>query len=106
MKVFALPAEVPAPQVDYLNFDLNRVTNDERRHRLALQAHLINLGYTGKNTGKTVNFPVADGYAQYMIMEHGKTFALIHLPYGDAYQFQYANRLTKQDVLARAQDII
>ena len=106
MKVFALPAEVPAPTVDYRNFDLNRVTNDERRHRLALQAHLHKLGYTGKNTGKTVGFPVADGYAQYMIAEAGKTFALIHLPYGDAYQFQYANRLTKRDVLARAQDIV
>ena len=105
MKVFALPAEVPAPKVDYRNFDLHKMQCDERRHRLALQAHLINLGYTGKNTGKIVNFPVADGYAQYMIMEHGKTFALVHLPYGDAYQFQYANRLTKQDILARAQDI-
>ena len=105
MMVYALPLGCPAPQVDYTNFDLNRVTNDERRHRLALQAHLINLGYTGKNTGKIVNFPVADGYAQYMIMEHGKTFALVHLPYGDAYKFPWVIRLTKQDVLARAQDI-
>jgi hypothetical protein len=106
MMVYALPLGCPAPQVDYLNFDLNRVTNDERRHRLALQAHLLKLGYTGKNTGKIVNFPVADGYAQYMIMEHGKTFALVHLPYGDAYKFPWVIRLTKRDVLARAQDII
>ena len=105
MKVFSLPAEVPAPEIDYMNFDLNKMTNQERAHRLQLQAHLHKLGWTGKNTGKTVNFPVADGYAQYMIAEAGKQFALIHLPYGDAYQFQYANRLTKRDVLARAQDI-
>jgi hypothetical protein len=105
MKVYSLPAEVPAPQVDYQNFNLDKMINDERKHRLSLQSWLFKAGYTGKNTGKLVNFPVADGYAQYMIAE-GKSTCLIHLPYGDAYQFQYVSRLTKRDILARARDII
>lgn len=42
-------------------------------------------------------FPVADGYAEYMVASM-KPLELVHIPLGDAWQFEYAHRLTAKDV--------
>lgn len=47
--------------------------------------------------GKEVGFPVADGHARYVVVSL-KPVKLIHLPVGDAWEFQYANRLTARDI--------
>jgi hypothetical protein len=52
---------------------------------------------TDKNAGEIIRFPVADGYAEYVVLSL-KPVKLIHLPLADAYHFQYANRLTAIDV--------
>jgi hypothetical protein len=51
----------------------------------------------GKYAGEVIQFPVADGYAQYVVLSL-KPVALIHLPVGDAWQYQYVNRLTASDI--------
>jgi hypothetical protein len=51
----------------------------------------------GECRGEEIRFPVADGYAQYVVVGL-KPVTLIHLPIGDGWQFQYANRLTAKDV--------
>lgn len=56
----------------------------------------------GPVVGKTIQFPVADGYAVYMVAGLSPV-ELVHIPIGDAWEFQYANRLTKKDVLAEIQ---
>jgi hypothetical protein len=51
----------------------------------------------GKNVGEVVGFPMADGFAFYMVLSM-RPLELMHIPLGDAYQFPYANRLTAKDI--------
>lgn len=51
----------------------------------------------GNYVGEVVRQGVADGYAQYMVYSL-KPLVLIHLPLGDAYDFQWAHRWTASDV--------
>lgn len=101
MKVFALPESVPAPQVDYMNYNRDKVIAAEAAHKAALKRHLIEAGYTGEHTGEIAQFSVADGYALYMLGEgagHGRDI-LIHLPYGDAYRYLHIEHLPKSAIL-------
>lgn len=98
MKVYSLPKEVPAPVPNYS--DMEKVFADEEKHKEQLKAHLIKTGFSGKNTGKTVRFQVADGYAVYMLAE-GKTSCLIHLPYGDGYDYRDVQYIPKAEILRR-----
>jgi hypothetical protein len=100
MKVFALPAEIPAPAVNYQQYDRDQVAADERAHQERLAAWLRTNGYPGPHTGKVYRTHVADGYALYMLAD-GKTSALIHLPYGDAYESRDVGFLPKKEILAR-----
>lgn len=100
MKVYDLPAEVPAPEVDYREYDFKREGEKQEEHTNRLIDWLKAAGYSGKNTGKIVSFQVADGHASYMLAE-GKTSALIHLPYGDAYEYRDVNFLPKKEILRR-----
>jgi hypothetical protein len=102
MKVYKCPTEVPPPTPDYTNFDLEKELAEEKEHQTKLKAWLIKNGYTGKNTGKIVSFGVADGHAQYMLAE-GKKSLLIHLPYGDAWQYRDVEFLPKKEILKRIQ---
>ncbi len=100
MKVYNVPKEVPAPTVDFKNWDMEKHIKDEDNHIRALTQWLRKNGYTGKNTGKVVRFQVADGYAQYMLAE-GRKSVLIHLPYGDAWNYQDIGYLPKRAILDR-----
>ncbi len=97
MKVYALPKEVPAPEIDWSKPDDWRAK--EAAHAEALKAWLIRGGYTGPRTGEIARFPHADGYANYMLADGAKKSVLIHLPYGDAWNYPYIERLTKKDIL-------
>ena len=107
LKIYCLPTEVPAPQVDYMNYDREKETAAEDAHRAALKAHYEAMGYTGKHTGMVYREGVADGYAQYMIFEAPtgsrlrEKFFLIHLPYVDGYQSRNIRFLTKAEILKR-----
>jgi len=52
---------------------------------------------SGKYAGEVITFPVGDGKAVYVVWKL-KPVSLIHVPLGDAWQFQYAHRLTAADV--------
>lgn len=106
MKVYGLPEDVPAPEVDYANFDLKRMQRDEEAHIARLKAWLLEQGYDGPNTGRILSSPIADGHASYMMAENGSGSFLVHLPYGDAYQDRNVQFLPKEEVVARldAQD--
>lgn len=64
MKVYAVPDAVPAPVVDYKNFDFAKMEADEAAHQAQ---HLRESGHTGKHTGGIVRF--GDAY-QYRGIEH------------------------------------
>lgn len=54
--------------------------------------------------GKEIRFPVADGYARYIVFSM-KPVKLIHIDVSDARQFQYANRLTAKDIRREIQKL-
>lgn len=100
MKVYGIPDEVPFPEPDYANYNTEREQKREAEHRAALVEWLKKTGYTGPHTGEIVTFPVADGYAQYMLADGPKSF-LLHLPYGDAWQYRDVGFLPKKEILKR-----
>ena len=96
--MYSLPKFLPAPTVDYENYDHEKVEADEQEHRKALQQYLKQANFNGKLTGEIVRFQIADGYAEYMVADAGRVWGLIHLPYGDAYQFPYIHKLSKTEI--------
>lgn len=54
-------------------------------------------GRVCKEAGETISFPVADGRAIYVVARL-KPVELVWVETGDAWQFQYAHRLTATDV--------
>ena len=102
MKVYGVPEAVPFARPDYKNYNLHAEQAREKAHQQALKTHLIEMGHKGKHTGKIARFPVADGFAQYMLADgaghYGGSF-LIHLPYGDGYQFPGVKHYPKSAVV-------
>lgn len=103
MKVYAAPEEVARPVHDFANFDRHKYFAQEEDYLKRLKEHLKSMGYTGEHTGEEFSIPCGDGAARYMVMEGPKTFALVHLPLGDAWSVpEYMTRgLRKGDVLKK-----
>jgi hypothetical protein len=86
MKVYSPPAGIEAPS--YGHYDLAKDDELTTRYLNELRAWLKSHGYNHRKTGLIVHFPVADGSAQYMIMNADK---LMYLPLGDAWQITDAH---------------
>jgi hypothetical protein len=107
MKIYSLPEELEAtvPEPDYINQTFEEQDQREELHRESIREWLQEQGYTGKNSGKLFQEPIADGYALYMMVEgavgSGVRSFLMHLPYGDAYHDPSVKFLPKKEVLKR-----
>jgi len=94
-KVYAAPAEI-----QNLLFS---ASGDIRDYFKAEEAYVESVkawakaNGKGKLAGEEIRFQVADGYARYIVFSTTPV-ALIHLSIGDAWQYQYANRLTASDI--------
>lgn len=95
-KIYAPPIELGfPPKITHpFNFAAYEAACDE--YTRGLQAWAKAQG-RHKDAGEVITFPVADGCAVYVVLSL-KPVELIHVPVGDAWQFQYANRLTATDV--------
>ena len=106
MKVYTLTSEVKWDESPFFDaehrFDRDGYYKAIEDHKAKVKAWLLAHGYKGKNTGRIVRFPVADGYAEYMIAEGGRKSGLIHLPYGDGYDYRDVEFLPKKEILRRA----
>lgn len=102
MKVYGVPEAVPFPETDYRNYDWKAEQAREEKHEADLKAHLIEMGHKGKHTGKIARFAVGDGYAQYRLADGTGRYSgsfLIHLPYGDRYQFPGVKHYPKSAIV-------
>jgi hypothetical protein len=81
--VYALPKELPWAEPDYKNYDYRaeQAREDEYTKKLQEWCKARNKGNT---VGEIIMWGVADGYAQYMVVNE-KPLQLFHLPFGDAY---------------------
>lgn len=105
MKVYGLPDHVHVPGFDesFVDGRYSMEKDDEvtKEFFARVKDYCVNeLGGTGKLTGEIIRFPIADGYAQYMVCELPRTTFLIHLRIHDGWQIPEAHErgLRKQDV--------
>ena len=98
--IYGVPKSVKLPKMDFANFNRDKWFKDEEDFKEALRKYIKSKGYTGKNSGEIIRFPVADGYAEYMVLQM-RPLGLIHLPLGDAYRFPYAHLMTAKEVNAQ-----
>lgn len=102
--IYSAPKEILQPTLAIHKYEgetfkekLNSLRKAEEKYISDVKNWITKAGYTEKNSGEIIQFQVADGYAQYMVISM-KPLRLVHLPLGDAWDFQYANRLTAKDV--------
>lgn len=97
--IFNVPNGFDHPKFNWENVAQYRkdVVNHSERLKHWLIERCIKGNKSTTNVGEIIKFPVADGYAEYMVASM-KPLQLVHLEYYDGYSFQYANRLTKKDV--------
>jgi hypothetical protein len=102
-KVYDLPDGFEVPSFNFK--DLQGYMAKEKEFIQKLKTWCVErmqrAGVEDKNVGVVIKFPVADGYALYMIAATNPV-QLIHLPLGDAWSFQYVTRLTKKDIIEKA----
>lgn len=101
-KIFDLPKGVKVPELNWdkcknVNDVVSKYESECKQFRIDLKTKLIELGFKGKNVGETIEFPVADGSAEYMIASM-RPLQIVHLPLGDAWEFRYAHLLTAKEV--------
>lgn len=101
MNIFSLPSELPAPEVDYRNYNASVEAAMEQKHQKQLKNWLIEHGYNKPLTGEILREPHGDGHALYMVADAGHQWGLMHLPYGDAYHSPNVEFLPKSEVKKR-----
>lgn len=101
MRVMASPITSPRFEDYKINgsFSMSLMTEKENEFKADLKAFLNRSGFNHQLTGEVVRFPIADGYAQYMVADAN---TLIHLPLGDAWQIPgpHARGLRISDIKA------
>jgi len=96
-KVYSPPEEIKIPELNFSSikeYDAECARFTEELKQFVLKR---NPDKSQVEVGKIIQFPVADGYAQYMIASM-KPVELIHMPLWDAWEFQYVERLNVRDI--------
>lgn len=95
-KIFLAPSSITLPQWS-INKTYQENMLEENKYLETLKGLVVKSNPKQKLVGEIIKFPVADGYAEYMVASM-TPLELIHIPLGDAWHFEYAHRLTKKDV--------
>ena len=96
-KVYETPEHIQVPEFNWQ--DIPQYERDCDKFKQDLKSYLLNRK-KGKLVGEIVRFPVADGYAEYMVAGL-KPVELVHIPTWDAWNYQYAHLLTAKEIEAR-----
>lgn len=96
LKVFSAPEHIKEPVIDFSNYDSVKHQQAEEKYLNELKEFCTSQ-WKGKYVGKVAKFPVADGYALYMVCSESP-MELIHLQLGDAWDFQYIESLGIKEI--------
>lgn len=99
-KIYSVPDGITVPEISFTNFKEYEKQCNEFKEKLRefVKKRKPFEEYGDEFVGEIIRFPVADGYAEYMVSSSKGPVELIHLPLMDAWEFQYAHRLTSKDV--------
>jgi hypothetical protein len=92
-KIYSAPESIKPPS---FSLDIEEYQEKCEQYKKDLRKFVLDRK-TGKNVGEIVQFPVADGYAEYMIASM-RPLELIHLETNDAWEFQYIHLLTAKEI--------
>ncbi|GIV43909.1 MAG: hypothetical protein KatS3mg035_1032 [Bacteroidia bacterium] len=96
-RIFKAP-NFPLPEIDYRK-SVKENKEQEDAYINNLVEFLKKRKPNDKLVGEEIRFPVADGYARYIVASSKGKVDLIHLELGDAWHFEYAHKLTKKDIV-------
>jgi hypothetical protein len=94
-KVFDAPEELKLPEMDFN--DMDKYDKAKDKYLVDLKKLLKTENPDGKNVGEIIQFPVADGYARYMVANM-KPIELVHIALDDAWSFDMESTLTAKQV--------
>lgn len=94
-KVYVLPEGFKAPEFNWENTP--QYEKDCADLTARLKDWCVKRNSEQECVGEVIHFPVADGRAEYMVAAI-KPVELIHLPFWDGWNYEYAHRLTGSDV--------
>ena len=94
-RVYSPPTNISVPELNFSN--VQEYQRESGEYLQKLKDHLVARNPNGKNVGEIIKFPVADGYAEYMVASM-KPLELVHIPLWDAWEYRHVERLTVQDV--------
>lgn len=94
-KIYNLPEGIEVPSLDVKDIKGYEVKCNELRENL--KKWLKYNGFTGKHSGTCISFPVADGYAEYMVVNL-RPVQLIHIPVWDAWNYPQAKYITAKEI--------
>jgi hypothetical protein len=101
-QIYAAPSHIKVPNFNWE--DINQYEKDCDKFKADLKEFCVNrckaAGQSTLHIGEVIKFPVADGYAEYLVASL-KPIQLIHIPIWDAWEFQYAKNLTKKDIIEK-----
>lgn len=100
-KIYSAPKEVGNKPAFNSAEPFSTHSKNEREYTAKVQVWAKQTG-SSEFAGEIIRFPVADGYAQYVVLSL-KPVKLIHLDTGDGWQFPYAHRITAADVRREAE---
>ena len=105
-KIYDAPQEMETPDFTYDQNghpDIKKYEEDNEKYIKELKDLLLKrfeesaYACSEKYVGEIIRFPVADGHAEYMVASMSP-LELVHLPLGDAWNFQYVHLLTAKEV--------
>lgn len=99
MKIYAPPSKIIEPKL-LKGRELNPDYDQECEQFTQKLREFCKETSNHKYAGEVARFLVADGYAEYMIIDGRR---VIHLPLGDSYEFPYAERLLISDFIEKVE---
>ena len=95
-KIYSGIKGIDKPEIDLKDYSDGSWEKKEEKYTNKLR-EVCEANSKSKNVGKIIKFPVADGYAKYMVYST-RPLELIHLALDDCYQSEFAELLTAKKV--------
>lgn len=95
MKIYSGIEGIEVPQFNWKDIQGTKQAEKDYLDHMATVCKVNTL--TDPLVGKIAKFPVADGYAMYMVYST-RPLELIHLAVGDAWHYEHIIRLTLEDI--------
>ena len=98
MNIFSGIEGIELPEFDWN--DIPAYQEASKKYIDDLRAHLLEEDPNGENVGVEIRFPMADGYARYMVASM-RPLELIHIGLDDAYHFPDVELYTANQIQAK-----